>query len=289
MACLPRLSSRSRLQRCLLVLALGMMAGVELVYVADFLDATEWRRMNTVFKFSFQAWVLLGIALGASLPALWRRMRRAGGWGVAWRTATAILLGAAAAYVPLATRARVNERFADAGPRWTLDGAAFMETAVYYWPDADHPIALTHDLDVIRWLWDNAAGTPVLAEAPLGYYREAGGRIASFTGLPNLLGMHQYEQRPWGAVMARERDAERLYSAVDPVAVAGVLDRHRVGYVYVGQLERAAYQATGMAGLDGLVEHGVLVAAYRNEGGVLYRVDVTRLEATLDEQGRATG
>ena len=52
----------------------------------------------------------------------------------------------------------------------------------------------------------------MLAEAPIGYYREGGLRVSSYTGLPTLLGMHEREQRPWEQVGPRERDAERLFT-----------------------------------------------------------------------------
>jgi uncharacterized membrane protein len=283
LACQPGLEGARRLHRLMLVLALGMMAGVEVVYVADFLEGTDWRRMNTVFKFSFQAWVLLGLALGAGLPQLWRRLRQMRPLGgTAWRVVTVVLLGAAVAYVPLAIEARVTERFLEGpGPRWTLDGSAFMQTAVYRWPDSDSAIALRHDLDVIRWLWVHAQGTPVVAEAPLGYYREGGCRIASFTGLPNLLGMHQREQRPWGAVAVREREAEALYTSADERQALGTLEELDVAFVYVGQLERIAYGGEGMLTLARLEEQNVLVTAYQNEGGVLYRVVPDALREAL--------
>ena len=65
----------------------------------------------------------------------------------------------------------------------------------YTWPDENHPIDLWGDYEAIRWLQENVPGTPVLAEAPIGYYREFGVRVSSFTGLPTLVGMHESEQR----------------------------------------------------------------------------------------------
>ncbi|HST89456.1 MAG TPA: DUF2298 domain-containing protein [Ktedonobacterales bacterium] len=49
----------------LLLLGLAVALGVEFIYVRDFLDHTDFERMNTVFKFYYQVWTLF--ALGGAL------------------------------------------------------------------------------------------------------------------------------------------------------------------------------------------------------------------------------
>ena len=49
----------------MLLLGLAVAFGVEIIYVRDFLDNSPWERMNTVFKFYYQVWMLL--SLGAAL------------------------------------------------------------------------------------------------------------------------------------------------------------------------------------------------------------------------------
>ena len=56
---------------CLLVAAAtGVIAGAELVVVADDLIGTSAYRMNTVFKFYNQVWILLAIAAGTGVAAM---------------------------------------------------------------------------------------------------------------------------------------------------------------------------------------------------------------------------
>jgi YYY domain-containing protein len=261
--------------RTLLFAGLAILAGIEVFYLRDFLDGSEWRRMNTVFKFSLQAWVLLSLVAGAALPALWRRVAA---WGRAaallWRGALIALLVGALVYPVMAVPVRVNERFGAGGPRWTLDGTAYMREAQYAWPDAEHVIALAYDREAIAWLWDNVPGTPVIAEAPLGFYREGGLRVSSYTGLPTLVGAHQREQRPWQQVGPRERDAEALYTTTDPEALMELVRRHSVRYVYVGQLERIAYGEGGAQTLAALAQAGRLVRVYHNDRVDIYEVPV---------------
>ncbi len=47
------------------MLGLAVAFGVEVIYVRDFLDHSDWERMNTVFKFYYQVWTLL--SLGGAL------------------------------------------------------------------------------------------------------------------------------------------------------------------------------------------------------------------------------
>ena len=52
---------------------------------------------------------------------------------------------------------------------------------------AETPIELRWDAEAIRWLQDNARGTPVVLEAHGDQYRW-NGRISVYTGLPTVLG-----------------------------------------------------------------------------------------------------
>ncbi|HEC36234.1 MAG TPA: hypothetical protein ENI39_06850, partial [Anaerolineae bacterium] len=172
---------------------------VEFVYLRDLFGT----RMNTVFKFYFQAWALWGIAgayglarlldraslgraslgrasLGrASVPA---RRDDGGGWAAMPALVLALLLvGAGLLYPVLAIPTRAREY---GGPP-TLDGAEHLR-----WSQAA-------DFAAINWLNGNVVGTPVILEAPGDQYRSwvYEGRVSAFTGLPTLLGWGHHEHQ----------------------------------------------------------------------------------------------
>jgi YYY domain-containing protein len=256
-------------------LGLGILLGCEVVFLKDFLQGGEYHRMNTIFKFYTQAWVMLGVAGGASLPGLWvwfSGLRRR--WlGYAWKTCLIVLLACSAMFLVLGTWQRIDDRFP--GPRpplGTLDGSAFMTVGSYLWPDENNRIQLTYDYQAIQWFLDNVKGTPVVAEAPLPYYREFGLKIASYTGLPTLLGAHQNEQRYDWQVGQRSEDANDLYRTTDLQETRELMARLRVSYVYVGQLERAVFPAEGLEKFEELRQSGELSLVYENPGARVYEV-----------------
>ncbi|MBM3190000.1 MAG: hypothetical protein FJZ90_14915, partial [Chloroflexi bacterium] len=269
------------LQRLLLFAGLAILMGIEVFYLKDFLSGSEWRRMNTVFKFGIQAWVLLGVAAGSALPELWNALPGAGSRLalVPWLAAFWLLLLSSLVYTVLAVPARVNERFDNAPRRETLDGTAYMTVARYSWPNPEHEIEMAFDREAIAWLWEHVEGTPVIAEAPLGYYREGGLRVSSYTGLPTLLGAHEREQRPWEMVGERERVAQAVYtySVHETRDLMALLDRYGVRYVYVGQLERIEYGGPGIDKFPRLVEQSLLKCVYHND-----RVDIYQVVAGAD-------
>jgi uncharacterized membrane protein len=252
-----------------------LLVGVELFYLKDHLDGDQlgWWRMNTLFKFYLQVWILLGVALGASLPEIWQAVEHWWwGWRWAWTAALGLLLVAVSIFVFVGTPARVVDRFpGERPPIGTLDGMAFMTVGTYTWPTDDDPIHLRGDYDAIRWLLDNVPGTPVLAEAPIGYYREFGVRVSSYTGLPTLKGMHESEQR-WGEDVGRRHgQANEFFSTMALDRTMSLADELGIEYIYVGPLERTEY-SNAEAKFEQLLARDLISVVYENEQVTIYRV-----------------
>jgi len=254
---------------------LAVLLGVEVFYLKDFLGGGDWRRMNTLFKFYIQVWLLLGVACAVLLPRLldvvesWRSS--AARW--LWSLALVALLAASLVYPVLGTAARVEDRFPGARPPvGTLDGMAYMTVGSYAWPDEGNRIDLQYDYEAIRWLMDNVRGTPVVAEAALPYYREGGLRVSSMTGFPTLLGMHQSEQRYDWQVGPRDGLARELYETTLPERALEIIRELRIQYIYVGKLERTVYAAAGVEKFDRMATERALRVVFRNAEVTIYQV-----------------
>jgi len=273
-----------------------ILLGVEIVYLKDFLcgcgdgfltkNHGDWYRMNTLFKFYIQTWVIMGVAAGAALPwlmdraARWRR-----GWRWLWVASLGILLALGLIFPILGTKSRVNDRFpGPRPPRTTLDGMAFMSVGEYSWPNAGNTIELKYDYDAIRWLQENVTGTPVMAEAPASwyqvngqqvgydYYRAGGLRVGSLTGLPILLGQHQGEQRYGWQVGPREQKSREFWQTTDLDRTRQIINELHIDYVYVGQLERILFSPEQLGKFDAMVQSGEAEVVYQNPETTIYKI-----------------
>jgi YYY domain-containing protein len=273
---------------------LAVVAGTELVYLRDFLEGGDWYRMNTLFKFSVPAWLLMGVAAGVAVPQMWQIARsgaRAGGGraalGWAWRAASVFMIGGGLVFLAAGVRERVDDRFPGARPPvGTLDGAAYMTVGTFTWPRGDSPISLPEERAAISWLLDNVSGSPVVAEAPAGgytvsgeqvgydYYRAMGLRVASLTGFPTFLGQHQYEQRPGEQVGERGQAAQRFFATPSLEETRRLMRELRVGYVYVGRLERILFGDEALSKFDEMAAGGELDVVYSNPEVTIYRVAI---------------
>ncbi len=259
----------SALPLVMLALALLIGIGVEFVRVED-----DIGRMNTLFKYYLNAWVLFGVASGyllwylASKGAF--RIRGMSPVRGVWLAMLVILIGANFLYPVLGTRSRLADRFNT--QTMTLDGADYMRTATYSKEGPD--IELRWDYEAITWLQDNVQGSPVVLEAHNTQYRWSS-RIADYTGLPTVLGWpwHQIQQRMKYnyAVRERTRDVEEMYSTTDVKRGLELLRRYEVEYVVVGQLEQAYYPAQGLQKFDDMARQGLAEVVYQNDGTKIYQ------------------
>ncbi len=249
----------------LLLVLIGLLLTLAPEFV--FLKDVFWTRMNTIFKFYFQAWVLWSLA-GAWQIAQWAGLNEASSrldpsatprmtmLRLGALAASIALIGVGLVYTVLAVPARAQEH----GVPWTLDGAAWIADA--------HP----HDWQAIQWLNAHIAGRPVIIEAPADQHRAYiyEGRVSALTGLPTVLGWAGHERQWRGNYdeqTLREAALEVLFTTPDPTAARNILAAYNVKYIYIGPIEKTRYAAEGLAKFETMFP-----TIYRNDGVVIYEV-----------------
>jgi YYY domain-containing protein len=206
-------------------------------------------RMNSVFKFYLQIWILFSVASAYLLWHMsqgwshWIREKKI--WTQAWVCILALLVIGSAAYPILSIQPRLNNRFSSFSP--TLNGMQYMRVAKY--DDRNGEIDLSSDLEGIEWLRGNVQGSPVILEGVTPMYRW-GGRISIYTGLPSVIGWkwHQEQQR-WGyrgEISSRLTDVRTIYSTENLQEALELILKYEVEYIYIGQLERIYYPLEGL-------------------------------------------
>lgn len=252
--------------------ACALIAFCEIIYLRD-VFADQVPRMNTVFKFYFQAWALLSIVGGAGayfvleslrpvlkLPARPRYLYAAS--RAIWSLALLALLLLGAVYPLTSARQRENN-FAQRSN--SLDGLAYMHT----YDPADYA--------AITWINTNITGNPVIVEALGGEYSDYG-RIAIFTGLPSVMNWegHEWQWRVnWvkrsdantADFFSRVMDINKIYTDPSPQTVLALMARYNAQYLYVGPLEQTNYVGTDLQRFQSFMQ-----VVYRANGVTIYKV-----------------
>jgi len=229
-------------------------------------------RMNTIFKFYLQAWLLLAVSCGAAFVWIVQEIHL---WRPAWRNffqaGASVFLAGAFAFTLSATVDKVSDRMAGGVPL-TLDSITYMQYSQY--ADFGVTMDLIQDYKAIRWMQDNVQGSPVIVEANCPEYRWCT-RFTIYTGLPGVLGWnwHQRQQRTLMTqiVESRVNEIDRFYMSSDVQAALAFLKKYNVKYIVVGQLERAEYGPPGLYKFEqqnGKLWHSV----YRDGDTVIYQV-----------------
>jgi YYY domain-containing protein len=182
-------------------------------------------RINTIFKFYYQAWILWGVASAFGTAVLLYELR--GLKGMLFGAGMVVVLGASLVYPVLSLSTKTNGF--DPPQGFTLDGTAYFEQQS---PD---------EMAGIRWL--SSAPPGVVAEAVGGSYTEYA-RIATQSGQPTVLGWPGHESQWRGGAVemgSRQSDIERLYRTSDWNDAQEILRQYNIRYVYIGSLERSTY------------------------------------------------
>jgi YYY domain-containing protein len=232
-----------------LVLFMVGTAMVLTLFVELFALHGDIGRMNTVFKFYYQAWTLLALSSAAAI--MWLIPAVATSWNrhvsAVWQIVLAFLLFGALLYPLTAAQDKIDDRMSATAPH-TLDGMTYMQTSSY--SDQGATFDLSQDYDAIKWMQLNVAGSPVIVEGNTVEYKW-GTRFTIYTGLPGVVGWNWHERQQRGflddsVVWARINEIPTFYGTTDINAALDFLKKYNVKYIIVGQLEKAYYPGDGL-------------------------------------------
>ena len=248
--------------------ALALTLVVELVYLLG-----DIGRMNTVFKFYLQSWILFALSAGVCFGWTVRSLRY---WqprlSFIWQLIMFGLVSSAFLFTTLGTTDKIRDRMSTDAPTG-LDGMTFMASSTYY--DMGVEMDLREDYDAILWMQENIEGSPVILEGQAYEYRW-GNRFTIYTGLPGVVGWnwHQRQQRTIlqnNAVQERVDAVNTFYTTDSLEFVVNFLDQFDVSYIVVGQLEQAFYPGDGLDKFD-RYRGELWEEVYRSKLTVIYRV-----------------
>jgi YYY domain-containing protein len=208
----------------LLMIALGalLILGPEFLYLRD----NFGYRINTIFKFYYQAWIVLSLAAAYAILVLLRSLR--GVANIAFSVLFVFILIVGLTYPALSLLNKTNNFDPPFG--FTLDDFDRVQREN---PD---------EAAAIQWLQNAPDG--IVAEAvvvPSAYSNY--GRISVYTGLPTVLGWsnHEGQWRDYALQGSRGQDIEMLYTTNDWITTQDIINRYNIRYIFVGNLERSTF------------------------------------------------
>jgi len=217
------------LMMLLLMLITGalLLFGPEFVYLRDNFGT----RMNTVFKFYYQVWILFGFVAAVGFIIIYKYISASK--KAIWLFLLFFII-APGIFYPYGTLLSVTNNFRSTP---SLDGMTYFSE---YYPD---------DWAAIQWLQQNVDGVEIILEGTKGAYWVEGpsSRISMATGLPTIIGWVNHEGQWRGdyfeTIAHREEEVRFIYETSDWQAAENLLIKYDVQYVIVGSFERQVYSS----------------------------------------------
>jgi uncharacterized membrane protein len=236
-----------------LLCALVFIAIPECVYVKD-IYGYDFRRANTVFKFSYEAFILVTAPVGYFAVVTGAKLTDPS------RRATVVALLVMVLYLPMTftwVAFMQGCKIPEKPGQWGLDGLAYMASA--------NP----GDYGAAAWLRENAPDDAIILEAEGDSYTDYG-RISMMSGRQTVLGWFVHEwlwRNDKEGVEKRRSDVKGIYEAKNSSEAVTLLRKYKVRYLVIGALEAKRYPGISRSVLMGLGKE-----VFRSDGTVIIEV-----------------
>ena len=210
--------------------AIGLVLIPEFVYVRDIYENGN-ARANTMFKLTYQAYILFGMTMGYGIFRMLVTARQK--VFKIFSVVGLVLLCWTFGYFGNSVNAWFGNVLDPSGYKG-LDATSFLEND------------FAEDASAIRWMKENIKDSPVILEANGDSYTDYE-RVSAMTGLPTVLGWYVHEwlwRNDTADLNEKSADIEKIYTSTDQSEVEELLKKYNVEYIFVGSTEREKYADT---------------------------------------------
>lgn len=242
--------------------AIGLILMPEVIYVKD-IYSSGYKRANTMFKLTYQAFIMLGMCNGYIIMKhlfLGRTKRQK------FYAKVALFLSIVTiTYIGHSVKAWFGNVF-QYDKRESLDAAAFVDEK------------FSDDAPMIAWLNENVKGQAVVLEANGDSYSDYE-RVSVLTGLQTVSGWYVHEWLWRGdttTITQRNDDINTIYTSSDVSLVNALIEQYDIDYIYVGNLEREKFGVITDEVLFDLGEIVYLEDSTEDSGEVNYIIQIQK-------------
>ncbi len=207
--------------------ALGLIYMPEVIFVKDIYTGEHYRA-NTMFKLTYQAFILFGMVMPYVIIRTLTVVRKL--WAQVVSMVLCFILLMTGGFIIRSSKDWFGNVM-DRSLRISTDASVFVDQS------------FASDFDAIAWLNNTVSGRPVVLEAPGDSYTGYE-RVSVATGLPTVRGWYVHEwlwRSDTDLLNERSADIETIYTGEDEQTVRDLIKKYNISYIYIGSLERSMY------------------------------------------------